>query len=197
MQTANGLNLIYLAVFWLLGSVFGLGAVAMILKAQALLFLMGLVIIGAAIAGLIGHIKLSSTPEISGARNLGVGIAVCTVVSAVLDILDGFSPNPPLQIVNALCGLYVLFGFPVFVQRIATYLGDDDLCRSASSYLWFIVACLLGGIVSFVMFVDASNPEGFPWVLGLLALLAGLTWFIWYMRLIRNLRDAIRMRYSV
>jgi hypothetical protein len=197
-KTANGLNLMYIgvAVVFLVG--FLGGALAYGAKSQGLLMLVGLGVLGGAIAMVVGQIMLASIPEKSGAKSLGLTLAICSVVSVVLGIItasqDKNSQDGGLEAISSLLNLVVVIVFPIFVQKAAAFLGQEKLRKSAVNYLWFLGGCVLAAFILGSMVTGDQGSSEPPMIFGLIAIGAVVLWLIWYMRLIRELRDAIRQR---
>jgi hypothetical protein len=160
-----------------------------------LLIPIGLAVLIAGFAVLIGQARCASVPQQSGARGVAQGSAVCLVGYILLSMVGGAMQNPALSAVGGLLSLIGTVLFILFIRRSAAYLGNDELATSAARYLIFCVGFIAGCFVlGFMAGAAGAGGEPFGLILGIVLLVCGIAAFIWYLRLIRTLMTTVEER---
>ena len=198
-KVANGLHYMYVGVaVACVAAMLGAGLVSL---SEGFAPLVVLIVLGGAIAIVVGQIMLAWIPEVTGARTQGLILAICALGSIVIGLLGGVQvreqQNNGLDGISSLLNLVVVVVFPIFVKKVAGYLGSEQLRKTAVRYLWFLggsflMLFVIGASLSEKKEAPASLDEGTEVFLGIVILGFVIVWLIWYMRLIRGLRDAIR-----
>jgi hypothetical protein len=155
--------------------------------------LCGITILGAAIAVIVGQCMCTAVPELSGARGLAIGAAVCMVGNILFSFVGGAVANPAVSGLGSLVSIIGSVLFILFIRRAAMYLNDHQLATSAIRFIIFGVSLFVGFFVFAVVAGVLQMPAMFA-VVGVVFIVAALVGFIWYMRLIKSLMTAIDLR---
>jgi len=153
----------------------------------------GLVILGAAIAMIIGEVLCTNVPPQSGAKNYIIGSIVCVAANFALAMVAGATQNQSISAAGNFLSIVGHVLLILFIRATAIYLGNTDLARSASRFLIFAVCAVFGGFVVGIVAILLHTPLALVF-LALAAVVAGLVSFVWYLRLIKALADTIDQR---
>ncbi|BBO34372.1 hypothetical protein PLANPX_3984 [Lacipirellula parvula] len=148
-----------------------------------------LVFVGAAIGIIVGQVRCTNAPQDSGARGLANGAAICMVLNIVLSMAGRGAQLPALNLLGSLLSAVGWILFILFIRQSASYLGNDDLARSAVRFLIFGVVCFFSAIGAVAVVV--AQIEILSIVLGVTLLVMAIMAFIWLLRLLKGLMTTI------
>jgi hypothetical protein len=196
-RTGLGLTLVYYGIIMALLSVlvvmFG-GMAAGAAGARVLAVVIGAAGIGlllGAILMFVGPFFCLAVPEESGARGLIVGCVVFQLANVAFGVIYRFAPDllPPVgeRVLNLL-GVIGTVLFILFMQRLSTFIGRQDLALRAKNIL-----ILLGILIGLVVVMVALLVAGVLLVaiLAFVLLILALIAFVMYANLINSLRHAL------
>jgi predicted RNA-binding Zn-ribbon protein involved in translation (DUF1610 family) len=149
-----------------------------------------LTVLGAGIGMLVGQVRCTNVPQESGAHGMALGSVVCFVGNFLLSLVGGAVQSPLIPGIATLMSLVGCILFVLFIRRSAQYLGDDDLTKSVTRYLWFTIVLIAGGFIM-VMLLAAEADDALVGIAALFVLIGGLINFLWFIGLIRRLRITI------
>jgi hypothetical protein len=216
LKVARGLGLIYAGICLALLGVIG-GAVLMaVVRSLEMFQLVGLVtgicVVVAWILNITGTLFCLATPEESGAQGMIYASAAAMGISLLLKIAEALTAIPPgVRLLAGLAAIVSGITFLVFMKRLATFVGRQDLARRAQSILnWCIglfvamvatIAYMTGSVgMAFIRGAatgreapvgDAAASAGIGFIIMGIIGIAALFTFLRYANLLTYLRKAI------
>jgi hypothetical protein len=199
-RVATGLNLVYWGIAITLLSIIG-GALmvfaSMAANSMGLVMFVGMaiglgVIVGV-LVGLVGRIFCMAVPPGTGAQPL-IYAAVALDVVVLLVSIGSMVGVVPAWLPNStnLLSLVATLLFVVFMKRVSTFIGRDDLASKAQGLITMGIV-ILG--VAFLAGVGAAMLGPVALMLAMLVLMImAILLVLRYVRLLVNLREAILAR---
>ena len=179
-------------------------------QGQAGIVLFGLeaiLLLVAAIVGLIGWVQCVAVPVESGVKWVALGAAAMLLVAIGLYAFAAFvvGREPALLadadrargftlalILSYLFGVTAHFLFIYFLRGIPKFFHDDRLFAGANQYLVFQFVIVLVGLVLGLMMAARMMTGGWAAFLSFVIAVCGIISVTWFLRLVAACRDGIR-----
>jgi hypothetical protein len=157
-------------------------------SALVLVLIPALVILGAAIAVIVGQFMCCAVPAETGAKNFALIAAVCIIINIVCSMASAVVP--PAQALGSIASLTGNVLFILFIRKVALYLGNTDLASSAMKFLIFL-AVIVAAVVALVVMAIAAQEKALFGLMGLLFVVAAIVALVWYLRLLAKTVETI------
>jgi hypothetical protein len=161
--------------------------------AGILVLIPALVILGAAIAIIVGQFMCCAVPEETGAKNFAMIAAICIIINIICSVAA--VALPPIQALGSLASLTGNILFILFLRKVALYLGNQELASSAMGFLVFLIVVVVVAVLISVGAAMSGTPA-LMGILGLLVIVGALVALVWYMRLLKRTVETIDTRGS-
>ncbi|MDB5322470.1 MAG: hypothetical protein JWN40_4101 [Phycisphaerales bacterium] len=204
LTVRKGLRMVYVSITIIFVAAIGMGCLAGALSSGRrgggpdatmgiLVILPALVILGAAIAIIIGQFMCCAVPAETGAKNFAMIAAICIIVNIICSVAA--VAVPPAQALGSIASLTGNILFILFLRKVALYLGNHELASSAMGFLVFLIVVV---VVAVLIGVGAamSGTGAAVGLLGLLIIVGALVGLVWYMRLLKRTVETIDARGS-